>query len=94
MTVNARTSNYGSAGGSQINVDLAPNIGNDVRRVTLSADYTLATPEPGIPKKPVFTGAEVTAVKGAGQLIASGTTITLQAPEAAALVAAGKAVYA
>jgi len=94
MTVNARTSRYGVAGGTNIDVDLAPNIGNDVRRVTLSADYTLGTLAPGVPQRAQYTGCAVAARKGAGDVIASGTTLTLQAPEAAALVAAGKASYA
>lgn len=96
MTVNTRNSNYGSAGGAQINVDHSQHLlaaGAASRKVQLSANYTLATPEPGAPVRPHFTGSEVATRKVAGQTIASGTVVTLSAAEAAALVAAGKASY-
>lgn len=94
MTINARTSRYGTAGGSNIDVDHGPAFNSVVaRKVQLSADYTIGTPEPGAPTRPVFTGCEVAKRKVAGQVVASGTQVTLSAEEAAALVAAGKASY-
>ena len=73
------------------------DLGNGIRGapetavpVILSTNYTMIDPR-GYPARPSFTGD---ATPQYPQTIASGTTITLLQPEAAALVAAGAATYA
>ena len=82
-----------NSGATAIIIDL----GNGVRgtpetavAVILSTNYTMIDP-PGYPSRPSFTGD---ATPQYPQTIASGTTLTLLQPEAAALVAAGAASYA
>lgn len=89
---NAKSVPHGTAGGTAINADLSRIDHARTRKVTLGANYAI-TREAGTPVRPQFTGAEP------GKLdfprtLNSGTTVTLSAEEAAALVAAGKATYA
>jgi hypothetical protein len=77
-----------NGGSTPITVDIGAGVrGNPEAAVavTLSTDYAMTDP-PGYPSRPNFTG---TATPQFPQTIASGLTITLLQPEAAALVAAG-----
>jgi hypothetical protein len=92
MALNQSLVQYGTAGGTAINVDhsridhaAAP------RYVTLSASYAI-TDLPGQPWRPGFTGAAAAGLEYP-RTIASSARILVSAAEAAALVAAGKAAY-
>jgi len=62
-------------------------------KVLLSHNYTLANPRPvGFPTKPGLTGAANPEYPG--EVLAAGTTVTFQKPEADALVTAGAGSYA
>jgi len=89
---NVKNVPHGTAGGSTINVDLSRIDHAVTRKVTLLANYTTQK-EPGTPTRPQFTGAEASKLDYP-RTITSGTTLTLSAAEADALVAAGKATYA
>ncbi len=81
----------GSVNGTPIIADIGPGLGTDVlARVTLSADYVMVRP-PGFPTRPP-AGGDVG--KRPFPTIPSGTTCQFLKPEAAALVAAGAAIYA
>jgi len=91
MALNQTLVKHGTANSVAINVDLSRIEPGAPRYVTLSYSYATLTP-PGAPSRPAFTGA------AAGNLdfpktIANGTRLQLLAGEAAALVAAGVAVY-
>jgi len=91
MSVNSRTVNYGTAGGSQINVDHGPRIEHGAPvKVQLSANYTLSR-DPGSPTRPSMTGCAVANMDIPNRVVTSGTIITVLKAEADALVAAGKA---
>lgn len=92
MAQNSKAVAHGTAGGTAINPDLSRIDHGQTRRVTLSANYA-TTKEAGTPTRPQFTGAEASKLDYP-RTITSGTTLTLSAEEAAALVAAGKAAYA
>ena len=89
---NAKNVSHGTAGGTTINVDMARIDHAVTKRVTLSANYATQK-EPGTPSRPQFTGAEASKLDYP-RTITSGTTLTLSAAEADALVAAGRATYA
>jgi hypothetical protein len=91
MANNNKPVQHGTVGGSPINVDMARIDHGQTRRVTLSANYAM-TSGPGIPSRPSMTGC-ATAGLDYPRTLASGTVLTLQANEAAALVAAGAASY-
>jgi hypothetical protein len=81
----------GTVNGTPIVADLGLGLGTDVlARVTLSADYIMVSP-PGFPVRPPADG-EVS--KRLWPIVPNGTTCKFLKPEAAALVAAGAAVYA
>jgi hypothetical protein len=81
----------GSVNGTPIIADIGGGLGSDVlARVTLSADYIMVRP-PGFPVRPPSDG-EVS--KRLFPTVPNGTTCKFLKPEAAALVAAGAAVYA
>jgi hypothetical protein len=80
----------GSVGGTPIEIDVRDLGADVVAAVQLSADYAMLTP-PGYPFRPHFTGTDTPQYP---HVIASGTTVRLLKPEAAALVAAGAATYA
>lgn len=89
MAEGNRNTKAGSAGGTDINVDLLQPLHQGTRQVTLSANYILSYP-PGYPSPPSMTGC------AAGSLyyprtISSGQQITLLTAEANALINAGKA---
>lgn len=92
MAINQKLVQHGTAGGTPINVDLARIDHSITKKVTLSANYTILTGT-GIPTRPSFTGASPSNLEYP-RTINSGTTLTLHAAEADALVAAGKASYA
>jgi hypothetical protein len=90
MSEGARLVQLGTVGGSPINADVK-TIGSAVPvAVTLSADYAMLDP-PGFPFRASFTGA---ATPQYPHTVPSGTTISVLACEATALVAAGAAVLA
>ena len=84
-----RNTKAGTAGGSEIDVDLSPLNSAVPTRVTLSANYVLSYP-PGYPSPPGMTGCAAANLYYP-RTITSGTQIKLLAAEAAALIAAGKA---
>ena len=63
-----------------------------VSAVVLTTDYSILHP-PGMPSRPSMTGTD-TADLDYPRTIASGTTLTLFAPEAQALISAGAATEA
>jgi hypothetical protein len=92
MTINPKLVRHGTCDGVGIDVDLSRIEHGYTKTVRLTSAYvTVATP--GLPTRPCFTGAP-TANLDFPRTIAAGTVLTLLAGEAAALVAAGKAVYA
>ena len=100
MTTNARTVAIGTidSGAATIYADLSGNTtaaGNqiwDAVEITLSTTYVM-TGAPEFPSRPPFTGAARANIQQYPRTIASGTTFTTWACEAAALVAAGAASY-
>jgi hypothetical protein len=81
----------GAVNGTPIVADLGLGLGTDVlARVTLSADYVMTNP-PGFPLRPP---ADSEISKRLFPTVPNGTTCKFLKPEAAALVAAGAAVYA
>jgi hypothetical protein len=81
----------GAVNGTPIVADIGGGLGNDViALVTLSTDYVMVNP-PGFPLRPPAVG-EVS--KRLWPTVPNGTTCKFLKPEAAALVAAGAAVYA
>ena len=91
MALNPRLTSYGTAGGTAINVDHTRLDHSAPVKVLLSAPYTISR-DPGAPTRPSFTGAAAASLDYP-RTVASGTTLSLLAAEAAALVAAGKATY-
>jgi hypothetical protein len=89
MSQNPKNVNVGTAGGTQINADMARIEPGATVRVQLSASYTTAR-NPGDPTRPDFTGSAA-ANLDFPKVVNSGTILHLLAHEAAALVAAGKA---
>ena len=78
-------------GATAIQADISGGVGTAAAvRVSLSTPYALAYP-PGWPTRPGFDGAALASITGT---IASGTTFSFLAPEAAGLVSAGAANYA
>lgn len=95
MTINQSLVLYGSAGGASIYVDHSRIDHSVAVKVTLSANYTLASSRPvGAPTRPSATGVSGANLDHPGKTIPSGTTIALIKAEADALVTAGKASYA
>ena len=90
------TLQLGSAGATPIIADLHDKGAGahpwDVVRVQLSATYTPIQP-PGYPEVPPAGAAVAAQRRRAGGAISSGTTLSLYAHEASALVSAGKASY-
>lgn len=84
-----RNTKTGTAGGVEIDVDLLQPLHQGSKRVTLSANYTLAYP-PGYPTPPDMTGAAAASLYYP-RTLSNGTTITLLTAEANALISAGKA---
>lgn len=82
---------HGTAGGTAINVDVSRLEHAVSVKVLLNAAYAMIN-SPGIPTRPGFTGAS-SANLDYPRTASSGTTLTLLAGEAAALVAAGKASF-
>ena len=91
MALNPRLTSYGTAGGTAINVDHTRLEHGAAVKVLLSANYTISR-EPGAPTRPGMTGAAAASLDYP-RVVTSGATLSLLAPEAAALVAAGKASY-
>jgi hypothetical protein len=89
MAETNRNTKTGSAGGSDINVDLLQPLHQGTRTVTLSANYTPSYP-PGYPMPPSMTGCAAANLYH-GQTLTNGTVVTLLTAEANALIAAGKA---
>ena len=92
MSINQRLVKYGTAGGTDINVDHARIDHSVPVKVQLSADYILAARQPGAPTRPSMTGVAA-ANLDYPRTIVSGTTLSLHKAEADALVTAGKASY-
>jgi hypothetical protein len=84
----------GTANGSPVIAELGGGLGanESLVRVNLTADYTMLDPG-GFPERPPAGNASYVN-KGIPRTITSGTTVSFLKPEAAALVAAGAAVYA
>lgn len=91
MTINTRSVQTGTAGGTPINADVTRLDHSTAVRVQLSATY-VTTHNPGDPTRPSFTGCAA-ANLDFPKTITSGMVVSLLAHEAAALVAAGKASY-
>lgn len=91
-TINPKLVTHGTVNGTAVQVDLSRLETGFTKRVTLSMNYAAVT-GPGIPARPCFTGCAAANLDSA-KTIPSGTTLTLLAGEAAALVAAGAASYA
>ena len=93
MTLNPRNVAVGIANGSTVYADVT-TLGSDVAvRVTLTADYTMLQPDGaffvGFPFRPQFTGA---ATPQHPHVVSNGTTLTVLACEATAIVNAGAGV--
>ena len=82
---------FGTVGGVAVTGDVVPVAGLAKRAVTLSSNY-VRKPPPGWPR--VDAGAPLPSFTAYPQTIPSGTTLTLFAAEAAALVAGNFATYA
>jgi hypothetical protein len=82
---------FGTVSGTPVTGDVVPVAGLAKKAVTLSANY-VRNPPPGWPR--VDAGAPLPSYTASPQTIASGTTLTLFAAEAAALVNGGFATYA
>ena len=92
MTESARLVQLGTVNATPIQADVT--VLGDTVAVLLSADYVLADPRPpGFPFRPSWTGS-APPHGDAGRTIPAGTTLTLLACEAAALIAAGAATRA
>lgn len=92
MTINAKLVQHGSVGGTPINVDMARLEHGFTKKVLLSSNYSMLH-VPGMPSRPSFTGCAA-ANLDYPRTVTSGTTLTLHAGEADALVAAGAGTYA
>lgn len=89
MTV-SNPQTLGTVNGTPIVAELGGGLGTDVLvRVTLSANYVMVAP-PGFPSRPPAG----TSTPFFPHTVLSGATVSFLKPEAAALVAAGAAVYA
>lgn len=84
----------GTVNGSPVIAELGGGLcaNENLVRVTLTADYTMLDPG-GFPERPP-AGTSSYINKGLPRTLTSGTTVSFLKPEAAALVAAGAAVYA
>lgn len=83
----------GSVGGTPVQADVSGGLGSAVPiRVTLSQNYTLATP-PGWPQRPFATGADQADLNFPRTLNA-GQTYAFLKPEADAIVNGGYGSYA
>jgi hypothetical protein len=81
----------GAANAQTIVANVAPNdLMAPLRTVTLSADYSRNAP-PGWPCTPAGASSSAQQLFGNPTTILSATSITVTAPEAAALIAAGAA---
>jgi hypothetical protein len=92
MPINPKLIRHGAVGGTPINVDLSRIDHSVAVKVRLTSNYAMLSGL-GIPARPSFTGAPA-ANLDYPRTIASGTTLSLFAGEAAALVGAGAATYA
>jgi len=89
MAESNRNTKAGTAGGTEIDVDLLQPAHQGSRTVTLSANYTISYP-PGYPSPPSMTGCAAANLYYP-RTLTNGTQITLSTAEANALIAAGKA---
>ena len=90
MSEGPRLLQVGTVGGAPINVDVKSLGGAVPVSVTLSADYVIGARPPGYPARPSFTGVDA-ADLDYPRTIPSGTTLSLLAAEATALISAGAA---
>ena len=82
---------FGTVNGVAVTGDVVPAAAFAIKTVLLSANYA-RVPPPAWPR--VDAGAPLPSLYVTPQTIPSGTTLTLYAAEAAALVNAGAATYA